>query len=47
MMLREKRSRVLKKKDIKDFGIASDMNLAVDGRLKVHNFYYKSLSLHS
>ena len=36
-----RRIKGLKKNEIKDFGIASDMNLAVDGRLKVHNFYYK------
>lgn len=30
-----------KKGDIQDVSISSDMNLAMDGRLKVHSFYYK------
>ncbi|MEP7374205.1 MAG: DUF3857 domain-containing protein [Chitinophagaceae bacterium] len=37
-----KKIKSLKKSDIKDVSIASDMSLAVDGRLKVHNFYYKA-----
>ena len=35
-----KKIKSLKKNEIKDVSITSD-NLAVDGRLKVHNFYYK------
>src|SRR3990170_1447722 len=35
-----KKIKSLKKNEIKDVSISSD-NLAVDGRLKVHNFYYK------
>jgi len=35
-----KKIKSLKKNEIRDVSITSD-NLAVDGRLKVHNFYYK------
>jgi hypothetical protein len=36
-----KKIKTLKKNDVRDMSMYSETNLAVDGRLKVHNFYHK------
>lgn len=37
-----KKIKTLKRSDIRDVGIITEEDLAVDGRVKLHNFYYKN-----